>query len=412
MQIVVFSKKVQNFFLNPSKNKTAENQEKSQLLFIGIAFFAMMFGGGSIVLSLALGRDSGNRVGWSLLGFIGTTVLLPVLGLISALFYSGNYQQFFGRIGRLPGAVIIFVCMVLIGPFGVIPRLLATAHSAIRWYFPHYSLLQFSFLASFILILCTLKKNNMMHLIGKFLGPVKLFLLLTLIVFGLFFGKRELMQMDLSITGALLNGIADGYSTMDLLAVIFFAEPIASSLSARQGTKSIDCKQLALDGIKVGGIGAILLSLVYAGLCLVAAYHGPKVMDIDRYELLNALAPLILGYYSGMFTSAIMAVACLVSAIALVGVFTNYLCHIVFKNRIQHTSALMMTIVTAAIMTNLGFNGIMALIGPIAVFCYPAIIVLVVVNLAYRLFGFQWVRVPVFATLLITLLFRMYYVYF
>jgi hypothetical protein len=39
----------------------------------------------------------------------------------------------------------------------------------------------------------------------------------------------------------------------------------------------------------------------------------------------------------------------------------------------------------------------------VIVACYPALIVLALSNLAYKLFGFKWVRAPVFATLTVTI---------
>jgi LIVCS family branched-chain amino acid:cation transporter len=54
-------------------------------------------------------------------------------------------------------------------------------------------------------------------------------------------------------------------------------------------------------------------------------------------------------------------------------------------------------------MTNLGFRGIMGFVAPMVTVCYPALIVLALVNIAHKLFGFRQVRGPVFATFLVTL---------
>src|SRR4051812_35872637 len=142
--------------------------EYLQLLSTGVALFAMMFSGGSIILSIALGRDAGNNVGWALIGFLGATVLIPILGLISVMYYDGNYQRFFKPMGPFLASTIILLCLMLIGPFGVIPRLLVTTHNTLKWYFPQFSLIHFSIVAAAVLFLVALKKNNTVNIIGRF----------------------------------------------------------------------------------------------------------------------------------------------------------------------------------------------------------------------------------------------------
>ena len=54
---------------------------------IGMMLFALFFGAGNLIFPAALGQQSGDNVGWALLGFILTGVGLPLLG-VAAMGYS------------------------------------------------------------------------------------------------------------------------------------------------------------------------------------------------------------------------------------------------------------------------------------------------------------------------------------
>lgn len=372
---------------------------------LGMAMFAMLFGAGNVVFSLALGRDAGTMVWWAIGGFILTAVIVPMLGLVSSILFEGNYTAFLNRIGAVPGAIVAFACLILIGPFGGIPRCVTTAYAAVKWYVPDFSLLYFSILASMIIYFLAFKKNNVVDLIGKFLGPIKLILLLAIIVVGLFFMQGTPSVVNLTSGSAMFSGVTEGYSTMDLLAALFFASLIFASL--KQKEPNLDSKQLAIAGFKAALFGSFLLGVVYTGFCLVAAYHGSQVAHIDRYELLNALAPFILGPRGGLLTNAAVAISCLVTALALTAVFAEYLHRVIFVQQVSYGVALIITVILSGCMANLGFHGIMGIIAPCVVAFYPALIVLAFFNVLNKLFGVNQVVVPVLVTFALTGLFQL-----
>ncbi|HRE31773.1 MAG TPA: hypothetical protein PLD88_07365, partial [Candidatus Berkiella sp.] len=66
------------------------------------------------------------------------------------------------------------------------------------------------------------------------------------------------------------------------------------------------------------------------------------------------------------------------------------------------------TMVITVIFTNLGFAAIMAFLNPIMSVCYPAIIVLTVCNILYKLYGFPYVKMPVYFTFIAALLYKIF----
>jgi len=376
----------------------------TKIVAAGVAMFAMLFGAGNVVFPLALGRDAGSMVWYALLGFFITAVVVPLLGLISTMLCDGDYKLFLGRMGKIPGAIVTLVCMILIGPFGVIPRCIATAHNAVKWYYPDFNVLLFSIAIAAVIFMLTMRQGKVLDVIVRFLGPLKLTLLLAIIIKGLF-THATLTPAQWSGSQAMLKGFFEGYGTLDLLGTIFFAGLILTSLRKEAEENSqINYTRLAKIGLAAGLVGAVLLGVIYTGFCLVAAFHGAQLPFVDRYELLNALAPLILGQHAGFLANVTVAVSCLVTAVALTVVFTEYLRREVFHRGISYHTALVITVAIAAVMTNFGFKGIMSIVAPVVKICYPALIVLAVVNLAHKLFGFKPVKTPVFGTLVLTLL--------
>lgn len=354
--------------------------KKAGILSAGIAMFAMMFGAGNVIFPLALGRDASSSVWYALAGFLLTAVVVPLLGIVSISLYQGDYKKFLARIGTVPGAVVALLCMVLIGPFGCIPRCVTISYAALSWYLPHLSLLTFSIIASMIIFAATSSTSGVVSVLGRFLGPIKFVLLLAIMLVGLYNGA-PLMRGDVQQLGAFAQGLVEGYGTMDLLAALFFTGLICASL--REEHESLSSPVVALRCIKAGLIGGLLLGVVYTGFCLVAACNAQFVQGVDKSQLLSALASLVLGSFGGVLANATVALSCLTTAIALTTVFADYVSKELSGGRVSYKYARCGTILVACLMTNLGFNGIMAVIKPIIVVCYPALIVLSVVNISF-----------------------------
>lgn len=382
-------------------DKKGQHASKRGILIIGLAIFTMFFGAGNVVFPLLLGRQMGDHVGYAIIGFLIMAVFVPLLGLLSTMLFEGDYRAFLGQMGRVPGAIITFVCMILIGPFGATPRCLALSFAAIHWHIPSLTLFIFSIIASGIILALTVKKGRVVDILGRFLGPVKITLLLSIIVLGL---ASPFMCEPVAITAgaSFFQGLHDGYFTLDLLSGIFFAGLIYRAIKQRLAPSEKDNGVMRV-GIKAGAIGALLLGGVYIGYSFVAAMYGPHVHDVAPDHLLSALATTILGQYAGILANAAVAVACLTTAIALTTVFADYLSHELSWGKIRYEHALLITICCILAMTNLGFMGIMKFIEPVALLCYPSIIMLSLSNVAYKLWGFAYTKIVVFVTLGITI---------
>src|SRR5438876_8400254 len=89
----------------------------SPLFATAFALFAMLFGTGNIVFPLGLGRSVGPLALYAMIGFVVTAVLIPVIGIVAMALYDGDYQSFLQRAGKVPGTIMVVICMALMGSF-------------------------------------------------------------------------------------------------------------------------------------------------------------------------------------------------------------------------------------------------------------------------------------------------------
>jgi len=188
---------------------------------------------------------------------------------------------------------------------------------------------------------------------------------------------------------------------------LFFSMLIYTALKKMlAGDEKSSPRDLIVYGIKSSLIGGGLLGVVYLGFCTVAAMYGPHIHGIGRDQILSALTIKILGHGAGILANATVAITCLTTAMALTTVFADYVAHELTKSKIRYPYALLITTVITFAMSNLGFEGIMNFIEPIIVVLYPALIVLCLANIAYKAFGFKYIKLVVFASLIASLIFN------
>ena len=379
---------------------------KKRILMIGCALFAMLFGAGNIIFPLILGRALGSSTPFAMIGFLLTGVVLPLVGFISIMLVEGDYVRFLKSLGRVPAFVVASLCMILLGPIGAIPRCIALAHADLAWYLPSLPISVFSILAAIVVGVCTYRKSQMIDLISKFLGPVKILCLLAIAIFGLAI-SGEPQASSSAASASFTRGVLGGYGTLDLLAILFFSQFIYRMLTSGSGTSNPQA--LLKDAIRVSLIAGGLMTCVYLGFAAVSVLHSSKVSAVADDTLLSALASVTLGPWGGIFANLTIILACLMTAIALSASFADFLSRFVFADRISYQSALLFTIASSSLFANMKFAGIMQTIMPVINLLYPALIVFAGLHLILLTLkkDVRWARMSFFTTLALTVLFTL-----
>ncbi len=375
--------------------------KKSTILTTGLAMFSMFFGAGNVVFPLALGQYSQGNTLFAVLGLLITAVGIPFMGLIAMTLFDGNYKHFFERIGKTPGFIVAVFIMGLIGPLGALPRCIALSYSTLQLYFPDMSASLFSIGACLLIFLFTFKKNSILDVLGNILTPVLLLSLGFIIVKGLIVSP-PMPVGDTNQIDIFFKGLNDGYQTMDLFGAFFFSSVVLSCLKTENSEQQND-KQIIKMALKASLIGASLLSLVYIGFSFVAAFHSENLIGIEQDKLIGTIAIQVLGPLAGVAACIAVALACLTTAIALAAVFAEFIHKDISQKKIGYIPALIGTLIVTYFISTLNFMGIAKMLVPILQICYPALILLSVLNIAYKLYHFKPVKTPVLVVFAISL---------
>lgn len=373
----------------------------------GLAMFAMFFGSGNLIFPVGIGQMAGIETPWAILGLFLTAVLIPFFTLVLMILFNGDYDAFFIRIGRVPGRIMVFIIIGLIGPFGVLPRCIAFSHSNFSIYFDNISLPVFAFFSSIIIFLFSFKTSRVVGLIGNFLTPILLFSLSVIIYMGLFSTPQNLKLDELVLgKGArILYGMVEGYKTFDVFASIFFATAIIPAFKNVLGEKLSSCrKSLMKLAIKSSLIGMFLLFSIYAGLSFVAAHLRGDLAGVSGDKLLGTIANITMGATAGLFSNLVVSFACLTTAITLAVVSADFFNKEVFLGKVNYVWSLVITMLISFIFACLGFDGIMRLVLPILVVTYPAVIALVFASAIKHFFGISFLKISFYGALAISLL--------
>ncbi len=354
----------------------------SKVFSTGLAMFSMFFGAGNVVFPLVLGQTAADQTPLALVGLLITAVGVPFLGMLAILLFKGDYQAFFFRAGKIPGFLLISAIMLLIGPFGGLPRCIALSFSTLKLSLPSLSFTGFSLFSCIVIFFLSYKKGQMINLLGYVLTPLLLITLAIIVGVGLWTGETS-QTSSFTAMQSFWHGFMEGYNTMDLLASFFFSSMIY--LNLKNQTHENDERAIFKLSLKASIVGGVLLAAVYAGFSLVAAWHGSSLALVNKGELLAAISLKILGPYAGLIASATIALACLTTAIALAAVFADFLHKSIFLNKISYIYSLIFTLAAAFFISLLEFNGIVNLLAPLLQVAYPALILFTIGNIISRL---------------------------
>jgi len=191
---------------------------------------------------------------------------------------------------------------------------------------------------------------------------------------------------------------------MDLLAAFFFSAFIISHL---KNHKSVEEEEHSLPiFIKSSLLGAGLLSIVYSLLVLLGSAYSDQLATIPPQEMLGFIAEAALGHLAAPLVCIAVILACFTTAVVLTSLFADFLKKEVTKDKINNPVAIITTLVIAFSTSTLEFSGIAKVLGPILEVIYPALIVLTVLSIFNKIWGWTTVRSPIAIAFILKLISR------
>ncbi len=343
---------------------------------IGLMLFALFFGAGNLIFPAAMGQSAGENVWWALLGFCITGVGLPVLGVM-AMGYSGcrSLQELASRVHPWYGLFYTVLSYLAIGPCFAVPRTGTVSFEiAVRPFLSEGSadIGLPIFLAIFFAVTFwfSATPSKLVDRVGKVLTPA-LVLTLALFILQSFLTPMGSPQPAAATYGtasvATVQGILDGYNTLDAIASLVFAMLVISAVKESGITHE---KAIVAQVYKSGIIAGVLLALIYI---FVAKIGAESVMAIGMKDtgapVLAESAKVLFGNSGAMLLAVIVLLACLTTAIGLVTCCAAYFLHLTGKFTYVIWAAIFS--VVSFLIGLFGLKTIIVSTIPVLMFIYP-----------------------------------------
>ena len=375
-------------------------KKNKDILIVGFALFSIFFGAGNLIFPPFIGMVSGSNWLTSFSGFVIADVGIILLS-IYAVSKAGSFQNVVGKAGKKFGISLEVIMMLCLGPILVIPRTAATTFEmSILPLTSSLNSIVFSIIFFILTFILTIKQTKVMDIIGKFLTPVLLIALILLIGKGILYPIGELSNNDNN--GLFINGITQGYQTMDALGIGGVTTLIMTSFVAKGYKDKKENISMTLKSATVAGIGLVIIygGLAYLGSTVSTIYDA----SISQTTLLVNITNSLLGKSGIMLLGIIVAFACLTTAIGLTSITAKYF-EDVSNKKLKYSHLVSFICIFSAIASKLGVDKIIAIAVPILTVISPVSILLIVMSIFSKHLKSQSIfKGAAFATLFISLL--------
>lgn len=359
------------------------NIQRKELLVTSFGLFSLFFGAGNLLIPPLLGYNAGENWFWVTVGFMITAVIIPIFGILAHAKLQGTLYDFGKKVSptfSLIYCILIYIIAVAIPS----PRTAAATHEiAIFPAFGSSPLLTSAIYFSLVLVF-VLNRSKILGLIGKFLTPFIVILLLVVIGIGLF--SSEFTTGISQFTTPIATGILEGYQTFDAIGAVVVGAVIIISLNFKNmAVEAYSSKRTLIR--KSGFIAGLGLFTIYAGLIAVGAYYGSEISideklsnDMQRANLLRGISIASLGEFGNTVLSILISLACFTTAIGIVAGTADYFRGLRNNSQTVYVTTAVIACVLGVVVGQLDFNAIIVIAIPVLLFIYPITIVLILLN--------------------------------
>ena len=378
-----------------------------ETIVVASTLFGMFFGAGNLIFPVHLGQLAGSNSWPAIAGFIITAVGLPVLA-VAALgkTHCNDLLTLSSKVTDWYGVVFTTILYLTIGPFFAIPRCATVSfttgvapmmsESAFR-----IGQLIFTFIFFAFVLFFSLRPSGITTWIGRIINPIFLAFLAILIIVAMLHPGAHISEIEPTEayrSGALFNGLIEGYGTMDAIAGLAFGIVIISAVRDLGITRDDD---VAKETVRAGVLTAILMGVIYI-LTIIMGAQSRGLFELSDNG--GIALTQISGHYLGSFGGGILAVtitfACLKTAIGLV-TSCSEMFEKIFAGSLSYRGwAIAFTLFSFAV-SNVGLTAIIEYAVPVLMLLYPLVTVLILMALSERAFAksghvYRWVTLGAF----------------
>lgn len=364
----------------------------NETIVIASMLFGMFFGAGNLIFPIHMGQLAGSNTVAAAIGFIITGVGLPLLAVASfGMSGTEDMLHLSSKISKGYGIFFTSLLTLSIGPFFAIPRCATTSFTVGIEPIVHSSnkiaLLLFSLAFFAIVLVFSLKETALLTWIGKVINP------LFLVVYGVLLiasfvkpiAPFTSIQPDASYAStSLLNGVLEGYNTMDALAGLLFGIVVIDAVKnfGVSGEKNI-MRSTMLSGVYT----CVLMAVIYMLSSIMgASSRGIFPISDNGGIALSEISHHYFGRFGATLLAAIVTLACLKTSIGLVASCSSLFVKIFSGLKLSRTAWVYIITIFSFVVANFGLNTIISFSIPVLMFIYPLTITLILLAIFGNIF--------------------------
>ena len=362
-------------YISTTKTRIIMNKTK-EIWIAGFALFSLFFGAGNLILPPTLGLKAGVDWWIVVLGFVLTAVTIPILAIFAHAKLQGTLYDFGKKVSPVFSTIycmLIYVIAIAIPS----PRTAAVTHEMTVQPFIEVTPILTSVIFFILVFIFAINRTRVIGLIGKFLTPIIVLILLIIIGIAIF-GFPGTVNPS-SFTTPFVDGILEGYQTFDAIGGVVVGAVVLISLDYSTHT-TFDAKRRLLR--KAGFIAGTGLLIIYGGLILSGSlFSSTFAENASRTEVLSSLSTQTLGNLGTTFLSVLVALACFTTAIGIVTGTADYIKGICKDSQKAYIITAAVASVIGVVVGSYQVDFIITLAVPALMFLYPITIVLILLNI-------------------------------
>jgi LIVCS family branched-chain amino acid:cation transporter len=375
---------------------------------VGFMIFAQFFGAGNLIFPPFLGFVGGNQ--W-IIGFIFFFIFDAVLGILGLAASSkfprveiGAYYRPGRKFMIIAGAIGVFITSAFVVP----PRAALTSYEVflkpvMAGGFENVQMttglqpVAVIFLLVYfgLALLCAIRPSKVVDIMGKFLTPALLAVLVVLIIAGLATMHSTGIRPGAYPTSSpslISFGVAQGLQTFDGPTGTLIAIIILLNLAGKGITKTGEQTRTIISS---GFVGAICLGAIYIGLALLGAFYSndPVLMEmygseagLDQTWLLNYILSKTLGLGGTAIFGLAILLATFTTALGCLGLAAEFFSSISGRKISYKTAVIAYAVIGFVVgvilsTTPSGVQTLLNLTLPFLLISMPITVVLIILNL-------------------------------
>ncbi len=347
------------------------------VIVISMALFSGHFGVGDVLFPPILGREAGQA--WLVAG-LGYGIINSLGVLVAYLAVAQRQQTLLkmssNTLGKKFGIIFTTICMLIIGPIFILPRVSSATHEmSIAPFFPGVPILVTLLIFFALNAYVAFNRTQVIDRIGKVFSPILIVFMFILIIKGIVSPIAALPLYTLE--NALTEGVLEGYNTMNAMGAALMGGWILKELSMR-GVK--DKLEQAKNLKFIGAIVALALLATSIGITYIGATTGSFFPDAQIGVLTMDIAETLLGYLGKVIFAIILAFACFTTSVGLTSTAGD-----VFQEmsggKLKYEAIVILSSVVGFLIGLIGLSKIVGYTTPWLMLVYPALLILLVGSL-------------------------------